>query len=357
MYQTLRQKRIDRPAKSLPDKIKPIQIDWQEGCPPARITFSDGKTAIGSCIRCFHPFCMEYSPEELELSVFQDFPADKNSDVCPTSAISWTHETPAPVVNKKACILCGLCVSRCPTRAIYLDNDGACVNDEPNDHFILQCKPSDAEATATTTKLFQKVPEKGIYLFESDSTMKKFREKFEGVAHAQSAQFPNHLARNLLIAVGVGAAMRRRGDTNIRMDLVLGPPGVKHGTGEVELGAEVLDAPRNILDNVAILVARYKLSKNNIVPLIVSLDLPNLRSEYWQFIKDVRSVLNVKINSITVGALIVITWNRAKVRIKSGEELYIDIDSPSLRQKIESILERRLNIKDDGYPGFLESAK
>jgi hypothetical protein len=93
------------------------------------------------------------------------------------------------------------------------------------------------------------------------------------------------------------------------------------------------------------------------VPLIVSLDLPNLRSEYWQFIKDVRSVLNVKINSITVGALIVITWSRAKIVIKTGEELYIDIDSPSLRPRIEKILERKLNIKDDGYPGFLESSK
>jgi NAD-dependent dihydropyrimidine dehydrogenase PreA subunit len=357
MYQTLRPKRIDRPAKSLPDKIKPIQIDWHEQYFSAKITFSDGKTSIGSCIRCFHPFCVEYSPKELELSVFQDFPADKNSDVCPTSAISWTHETLSPVINKEACILCGLCVSRCPTRAIYLDNDGAYVNDEPNAHFILQNTPSDSETTAIITRLFQKVPEKGIYLFESDILMKKVREKVEGVAHTQSAQFPNHLARNLLIAVGIGAAMRRRGDTNIRMDLVLGPPGVKYGTGEVELGAEVLGAPRNILDNVAILVARYELSKDNIIPFVVSLDLPNLRSEYWQFIKDVKNVLDVKINSITIGALIVLTWSRAKILIRTGEEFYIDIDSPSLRPKIEKILGRTLNIKDAGYPGFLESSK
>jgi hypothetical protein len=203
--------------------------------------------------------------------------------------------------------------------------------------------------------LFEEVPEQGVFLTESDGLLENFQKHFVEVAKSQSVQFPNHLARNLLIASGIGAAMRRRGDTNIRMDLVLGPPGAEQGTGEVELG-EVLDAPRNILDNVAVLVARYEISKDNIVPIIVSFAFPNLRSEYWQVIKDIKDVLNVKIGSITIGALIIIVWSRASIAIETGEELYIDADSPSLRPKLGRILGRGLKITT-GYPGLLESEK
>jgi len=357
MYPTLKQKHIVRIAKGLANGIKPISIDWCQGGSPARIIFSDGKISHGSCTRCINPPCIEYSSKELELAVFQDFPADKNSNVCPTGAITWPHESSSPTIDSSACILCGLCVSRCPVRAIHLNSERAFINDEPNHHFIILHTPADLHTTSSVRKSFTAVQEKGIYLLESDKLIKKFREKFAVIAKDQSAQFPNHLARNLLIAVGIGAAMRRRGDTNIRMDLVLGPPGVEHGTGEVELGAEVLDAPRDILDDIAILIARYELPKGSVIPLIVCLDLPNLRSEYWQFIKDVKSVLNVKINSVTIGALATIIWSRGKILIKTGDELYIDIDHTSLRPKIEGILGRRLNIKLGGYPGFLDSAK
>lgn len=357
MFRILREKRTLHLAKKLPPRVTPIQMHWGVGGSPAVITFSDGKQSLGSCIRCSDFPCIEYSADELEIEVFKDFPADKNSNVCPTSAISWAQNNDSPTIDNEACIICGLCVGRCPVGAIYLDDKGAYVNDKPNEHFVIQQEPADPINTETTTELFQTVRVNGIHLAENDDLLKKFREKFEIVAKKQGAQFPNHLARNLLIAVGVGAAMRRRGDVYLRMDLLLGPPGIQQGTGEVELGAEVLDAPRNILDSIAVLVARYELNKDDIVPLIVSLDLPNSRSEYWQFIKDVRDVLNVKINSITVGALIVTVWNRAKIKISVGEELYIDIETPSLRHKIEAILKRPLNISGDGYPGFLESGK
>ena len=205
--------------------------------------------------------------------------------------------------------------------------------------------------------LFQGVSESGVFLMENDTLLVSIWRRFEEVAKRQSAQFPNHLARNLLIATGIGAAMRRLGDTNIRMDLVLGPPGVDQGTAEVELGMGVVAGPRNVLDNVAVLVARYAASVDNVVPFVVSLALPNQRSEYWQVIKDIRCVLGVRIQSITIGALMVLVWHRAKITIDTGEELYIDSDSPSLRPKLESILGHSLRIARGGYPGLLESEK
>jgi NAD-dependent dihydropyrimidine dehydrogenase PreA subunit len=355
-YQTLKQRQPKRFAKRLPLGVRPVSIDWGNGSGPAAIKFSDGQVSAGSCIRCINPPCMEYSEKELELEVFKDFPADKNNNVCPTSAITWPLETDAPIIDPASCISCGVCLSRCPTRAIYLDDQGAQINDQANTHFQIQNTLNSLQIVEATAELFEKVPELGVYLTESDELLRKFREHFEEVSKNQSAQFPNHLARNLLIAAGIGAAMRRRGDTNIRMDLVLGPPGVEQGTSEVEFGAGVLDAPRNILDNVAVLVARYEVSKDNIVPIIVSLALPNQRSEYWQVIKDVRDVLDIKIASITIGALIIIIWSRALITIETGEELYIDANLPSLRIKLEKILKRGLKIKV-GYSGLLESEK
>lgn len=354
--QTLEPKQPQRLAKALPDGVRAVSVDWNTGGKPAMIQFSDGGYAIGSCIRCAKPPCIEYSASELELAVFKEFPADKNESVCPTGAITWPQDTESPIVDSNACISCGLCVSRCPVRAIYLDDAGAHVNDAPNTHFQVQENLTTDEITQSTIRLFRDVTETGIYRVENDAVLSQFLSHFQEVASDQSAQFPNHLARNLLIACGIGAAMRRRGDTNIRMDMVLGAPGVERGTGEVELGAGVLDAPRNILDNVAVLVARYEVAKDTIVPLIVSLSLPNQRSEYWQVIQDIRSVLGVKINSITIGALIVLVWNRAKIEITAGDELYIDADITSLRPMIERILGRKLNALKE-YPGAFESMK
>lgn len=353
---TLKQKEPGRLAKQMPEGIKPVRVEWGTGGTLAQIQFSDGKTSPGSCIRCANPPCMEYSTSELALEIFSDFPADRNDSVCPTGAITWPQEESSPIISGDTCISCGLCVSRCPVRAIYLDTDGAHVNDVPNKHFLVQDFPATQEITEATATIFNGLIEHGIYRAESDAILNGFLSHFETVSVGQGAQFPNHLARNLLIACGVGAAMRRRGDSNVRMDMVLGPPGIKGGTGEVELGAGVLDAPRNILDNVAVLVARYEIARDHIIPLIVSLYLPNQRSEYWQVIKDIRTVLDVSINSITIGALVVLVWNRAKIEIRTGEELYIDSDSPSLRPSVERILGRKLNIIT-GYSGFLESGK
>ncbi len=356
MLPTLRQKQPGRLAKQLPKGVRPVIVTWGNDGIPAQIQFSDGMSSPGSCIRCVNPPCMEYTASELELSVFRDFPADRNESVCPPGAITWPQEEDSPLIDSEICISCGLCVSRCPTRAIYLDGNGAHINDLPNRHFQVQNFPATKESTEVITALFNRLSERGIYRAETDTILDGFLKHFVQVAADQGAQFPNHLARNLLIACGIGAAMRRRGDTNIRMDMVLGPPGVASGTGEVEFGAGVLDAPRNILDNVAVLVARYEIAKDHIVPLIVSLSLPNQRSEYWQVIKDIRSVLGVSINSITLGALVVLVWNRKKIVIETGEELYIDADSPSLRPILERILGRRVNVVM-GYPGFLESIK
>ena len=359
-YRVLKQKKSSKKLKTLAAGVHPISVEWMPSEKQPMIQFSDGGRASGSCIHCLNPPCLEYTIDEIGSEAFKEFPSDRNPEVCPTKAISWPQENDSPIIDSEACISCGICVSRCPVAAIYLDLDGttAVINDLPNEYFLFENQEISEKTQRFLLERFSKIPENGIFILESDNVLQRFFDKFKSVTteQKQNAQFPNHLVRNLLLEVGVRTLMRRRGDTNLRMDIVFEQSGRKSGTCEVELGSEVLDAPRNLLDNIAVLVSRYKVNKNDIMPLIVTLSLPNRRSEYWQVIKDIKQVLNLQINSLTIGMLVLLVWNRIKISIDSQEMLYADSDMYTLRGKFEHILGRELNIKE-GYPGFIESQK
>ena len=359
-YRILKQRKTFKKLKALAAGVHPVSIEWNQGEKQSIIKFSDGGRASGSCIHCINPPCLEYTEDELGLEIFKEFPSDRTPEVCPTKAISWPQESDSPTIDNETCISCGICVSRCPVAAIYLDPDEstAILNDLPNEYFLLQSQETSAAAQEDLLERFSQIPENGIFVLENDNILQRFFDKFKSVTtnQKQSAQFPNHLVRNLMLDIGINASMRRRGDVYLRMDIVFEQDAEKSGTCEVELGSEVLDAPRNLLDNIAVLVSRYKISKNDIMPLFVTLSLPNRRSEYWRVIKDIKQVLGLQINSLTIGMLVLLVWNRIKLSLDSQEMLYADTDLYTLRDKFEHILGRELNITE-GYPGFIKSQK
>ena len=356
-YQILKQRKTSKKLKTLPSGIRPIAIEWNPHEKQSIITFSDGGRAPGSCIHCINPPCLEYSQDELELELFKEFPSDSTSEVCPTKAIEWPQESDSPIIDSEACIACGICARRCPVAAIYLDPDDvtAVLNDLPSNYFLLQTQEVSERTQQFLLEMFSGLPENGILMLENDEILQRFFDKFESVANTKkhSSQFPNHLVRNLMLEVGVKASMRRKGDVYLRMDIVFEQTRRKSGTCEVELGRGVMDAPRNLLDNVAVLISRYNLKKSDLIPVVVTLELPRLRSEYWRVIKDIKQVLNLQINSLTIGMLAVLVWNRIEISLDSQEILYADSDRCTLRNKFELILGRELNIIK-GYPGFIE---
>jgi ferredoxin len=352
-YQTLKQKIIPRNHKTLINGVMPTSVHWSSGS-PSMIEFNNGNTVPGSCIHCVNPACMEYNESELILSLFSDFPADKNLDTCPSKAISWPHDSAYPIIDSDNCISCGICVSRCPVSAIFLSDElFAVINDEPNQFFVNIEEPMSREILNLLKSKFSGIQKNGHYIQEHDDLIQGWYKKFESVCSNQVAQFPNHLVRNLLITLGNGASMRRRGDNNLRMDIVFEQRN-KTGTCEVEIGTGVLDAPRNLLDNVAVLVSRYQHQLDRIIPLIVSLSLPNQRSEYWQVIQDIDKVLNVSINSLTIGILVVMIWNRMKLSFDSSKSFFAE--SYSLRSQLEANLGRIFNVSI-GHFGIVESLK
>lgn len=345
-------------AKGLKQSSRPISIDWGNGGTPAQIQFADGKIAGGSCLRCPDAPCMEYRDDELSVTAFPSFPADKINRVCPTDAIKWPTSSPSPVITTNACVGCGLCVSRCPAAAIYLSNEGvARLNDQPNVYFCELPEPVSQKIVAASVSPLKSASVTGVLLSEDDTLLKRIFGKLAHLDQTLGPQFPNLLSRNLLIACGVSSAVRRRGDTNIRMDMVVGPPGIASGTVEVEVGVEgILDAPRNLLDNLAVLSARYGLPKESITTLIIASELPNQRSDYWQLVRDIKQVLRVHIGIVTWAALFVLVWQRLQLRIGPHNEFYADSATHSIRATVEQILGRKLKVSQ-GRVGFFESQK
>jgi ferredoxin len=291
---------------------------------------------------------MEYSEEELRVPGFKDFPADLNPDVCPTLAITVNGKA-LPSIQPERCIACGLCASRCPVGAIRIDTKlGAVITEKVNDQvFPLATSTNEIRRTRTMLASAARV---GRLVTESDKLLTTAMTKIEAIGDV-TTQFPNHLSRNLLMAVGIPTAMRRRGDVNLRMDLVM-----QNGVAEVEyMRQALLDSPRNVLDNVAVVVSRYGMPMANLVPLIVSIGLPNQRGEYWQVINDAATVLNLKIRSLTAGALLVLVWSGTRLKF-NGDLFYTQPEMFSIRRDVEKAIGRKLQISD-GLLALFESSK
>ena len=163
----------------------------------------------------------------------------------------------------------------------------------------------------------------------------------------------NILGRNLLIVLGNNSTLARQGNVYMRMDGFYNND-KQYGVVEIETGTEMLDVSRALLDDVAVVNARYSVSKDKNHPLAICLGLANRRTDYWQVVKDINEIVDVKINTITFGALLMLAWNF--IQIVDFDEFYIDVDNSTIRKVVESKLSRKSSISD-GHLGILENLK
>jgi len=112
-----------------------------------------------------------------------------------------------------------------------------------------------------------------------------------------------------------------------------GLPGIARGVAEVEFGQNaVLDAPRDVLDALAVLKSRYEWSLKETAPLVITDELPNRRSEYWEIVRDIRDVVGVRIGTITTFALHLLMWSRRP--LPAFDAFHVDKDSDSYRRTV-----------------------
>lgn len=304
-----------------------------------------------SCLSCVFPYCMKYRDDEVKFcsKTFKEFPIDANKFVCPPGALTWKKDKIYPQIDQSLCINCGLCASRCPVGAIYLHKDGAVLSKASKMVRILEANADNIKIHETHLNTLHKVKHIGVMIKESETLFCNIYKKMSRIK--TDAQFPNILTRNLLIQTGNYCYIRRRGDVYLRIDAIMELPNEMVGIIEVEFNKDSLESPRAILDDIAVLNSRYGIEPLSIIPFIVSLEFPNIRTEYWRVIKDINNVLKFKINSLSIGALMLFVWNYQKVNFVENA-FYADVDNPSIREVAETIIKRKVKTTSDACAIF-----
>lgn len=341
----LRQRANTGRGKTLISGWEPVGIHFAPG-QQTTIQFGNGKVAPASCLRCHDTPCATFSGDDVTPSNFKRFPADRNLDVCAAGAITKPDGGGAPAIDGERCILCGVCSSRCPVGAIRLVAElGAIVDDAPNEAFQAITTP-DPLKIVSDRQLFEGLLSDGSQLIESDAIVDEVFGRLQRAWTRVGDRFPNMLARNLLNGAGLGASVGRKGNNHMRMDIILSPPGVKHGVAEVEFGQDaVLDAPRDLMDALAVLVSRYGWTLDSTTAIIVSDVLPNRRSEYWHIVQDIANVFGVQIGTVTIFSLMLYNWNRWSLDLSDGQRFYADRDTNSYRSEVlEIVMGRALHL-------------
>nr|WP_248306642.1 4Fe-4S binding protein [Clostridium perfringens] len=295
---------------------------------------------------------MYFKEERVKCSRVNNFSAEKDNRVCPVGALSWDNSNEIPKINQDKCIKCGICANECPVGAIYFKENKFWINTNINDEAYTEVS-FDLEGISAQKKVIKDLKtlqRNGKLIDENDGILKIIYEKT-----ISSKVIPEKLVRNVLISLGCECSIRRIGDVYTRMDAIFKTSSDKFGTVEVEFGTDTLEASRGILDDIAVLESRYGINKSENNALVVCLSLPNIRQGYWQVVKDINNVVNVKVNTQTLGAMLIFLWNFLKIDfIENG--YYADYDNPSIRRYLERDLGRKINISNK-FLGILEPMK
>ena len=273
------------------------------------VVFRDGSRGRGTCLGCHDAPCMELTESELNLEgTLGAFPGDPVKDVCPSDAISWNEVGDAPVIDTATCIGCGLCAASCPYGAISLSPEG-----------IAQVESSDPDGITVSDPSVTggHVKSRRVGMLGSNST--RFSCELPEIVNNLTDIEAARLVRNMLVGCGLRASMRRKGDTNIRMDGVFRLASGQIGVVEIETSSATLDSPRALLEDVAVLHGRFGVQMHEIVPVSILGTLPNSRSEYYQVMDDIEKVLGIRCRTITLGALCLILWHFASLDRIEGD--------------------------------------
>lgn len=146
----------------------------------------------------------------------------------------------------------------------------------------------------------------------------------------------------------------RRGDVNERFDFLVNRKEL-NAVIELEIpSTAILDAPRNLLDDLAVLINRRKIKKSSIIPLVICWDFPNNRSDYWNVVKDVDKILDIKIKTISLLSIAILYWLRIDLDLLSVD-YFLNDDNKKLDNIIQ-IMEKN-NIDITKYNGFFSPYK
>jgi Fe-S-cluster-containing hydrogenase component 2 len=223
------------------------EIDFGAEGKAATVKLKDGQSGVGACLGCADTPCMKKPPIENQLpDAFASFPGDPSQEVCPTQALRW-NDTSKIIEVTSDCIGCGLCAARCPYGAIYLENGATATVIKPPESKLIG--GDDRKAIAGHPIAMRK----GRLGKSNALALKKIDQTVSVLPDTRAMQF----VRNILHELRVQCSVRRKGDTNIRIDAIVAFQDGKVGVVEVEFSGAVLESPRALLEDIAVLHGRY----------------------------------------------------------------------------------------------------
>lgn len=304
------------------------------------VTLADGRDGVGSCLGCSHAPCIEKHPSEHSLPAgLESYPGDPSESVCPTRAITWDEVGQVAAIDMNACIGCGLCATRCPYGAIYLTALGkAKVQISDPDCLVVSGPINGPHA---------KPEREGLIATAKSIAAQNLLTAVSTLSDTDAMR----LVRNVLHELGINARIRRRGDTNMRIDAVGYTRSERPFVAEIEFSGSVLESPRALLEDVAIMHARYGFAVEDIDALSIILAFPNVRSEYYQVIRDIEKVLGIRCRNLTLGAMIALIWNFTEVDSFDGDDFAV------LGEGIDLAESTGLVGFDEPYPGAFKPVK
>lgn len=349
--QILKEKNLQKNTTLLLNKPTSIELIANE---PSLVRIND-EAFESVCLKCNNPRCIFFSIHEISCAQIESFPNNQDKRVCPLDAIE-LDENNTPNINRSKCIKCGLCASRCPIGAIYFEQGCFKIN-----NIIPTSAKSRYKVESINNLVIQHQEEQITHLNHicKTGTLLEEHEEVINLIYSSLDKLNNLtsslLIRNILIALGCNCACRRMGDVYTRMDLVYSFDNKFVGAIEVEFKDDTLSASRRILDDIAVLHSRYNIDKHKNIALVICKELPNNRQGYWQVIKDINNVEGIKINTITIGALLILLWNLKQLNLKEIS-YYFDYDNTKIRSTVDRHIGRVINIPDK-YLGILEPIK
>ncbi len=157
------------------------------------------------------------------------------------------------------------------------------------------------------------------------------------------------LIKELISKLGGEIYIPRKGDNSERFDAILTFDNSSKIVAEIEIpSTAILDAPRNLLDDIAVLKSRRDFNNYDIIPLVICWDLPNKRTDYWNVIYDINNILKIKIKTISILALAVYYWTNISFNI--NDDFYLSSSDTKMNNVINILNENDIDIsKFKGY--------
>lgn len=204
-------------------------------------------------------------------------------------------------------------------------------------------------------------PEESDYIFELVDNDFDLRQKMDLLvsSYQRLKLDPNGfrlLIKALCDKLGLQTHFPRKGDVNERFDVLISNTNNSHKiVSEVEIpSTAILDAPRNLLDDMAVLASRREIKIADLTPLVICWDFPNNRTDYWNVVHDIKNILDIEIKTCSILSLAVLAWTENTFEAKS--DTYFLHTSENTLQNILDILKVH-EIDEKLYNGFFYPVK